>query len=212
MLFQPLNWSLVSDHTSPVLQYHVYCTAAYVKPGHIIWTMNGTDVVNSSSTTISHQLLNAVTNSYTNILTVTGDHRTQTISCAVDFISGLLNNEPLTLSGLATLHVSVYNYFIMVLFLAPSSPPTRLKVSNISSFSILVSWSPPVGGASGYVILYSTDGASNMTQLVEGGDQTSALLTGLSEGQLYTIRAFAYKDLPSLLSESIYHATFGEKS
>ena len=36
-------------------------------------------------------------------------------------------------------------------------------------------------------------------QLVEGGDQTSSLLTGLSERQLYTIRVFAYKDLPSLL-------------
>ena len=59
-----------------------------------------------------------------------------------------------------------------------------------------------MGGADGYVILYSTEGASNMTQLVEGGDQTSSLLTGLSEGQLYTIRVVAYKDLPSLLSDS----------
>ena len=42
-----------------------------------------------------------------------------------------------------------------------------------------------------------------MTQLVEGGDQTSSLLTGLSEGQLYTIRVFAYKDLPSLLFDPV---------
>ena len=66
-----------------------------------------------------------------------------------------------------------------------------------------MSWSPPVGGADGYVILYSTEGDSNMTQLVEGGDQTSSLLTGLSEGQLYTIRVSAYKDLPSLLSDPV---------
>ena len=85
-------------------------------------------------------------------------------------------------------------------------------VSMKSSSSIMVTWSPPVGGASGYVILYSADdGASNMTQLVEGGDQTSALLTGLNEGHLYTIRAFAYKDLPSLLSESVYYAVFDGK-
>ena len=83
VIFQPLNWSLMSDRTSPVVQYHVYCTAAYVKPDLIIWRMNGTIVVNSSSTTISHQLLDAVTDNYTNILTVTGDHHTQTISCVV---------------------------------------------------------------------------------------------------------------------------------
>ena len=73
-----------------------------------------------------------------------------------------------------------------------------------SSSSIFVSWSPPVGGADGYVILYSAEGASNMTQLVKGGNQTSSLLTGLSEGQLYTIRVFAYKDLPSLLSDAVH--------
>ena len=72
----------------------------------------------------------------------------------------------------------------------------------------MVTWSLPVGGADGYVILYSTDGASNMTQLVEGGDQTSALLTGLSEGHLYTFRVFAYKDLPSPLSEAVHYLKF----
>ena len=83
---------------------------------------------------------------------------------------------------------------------APSGPPDDVVVSIKSSSSITVSWSPPVGGADGYVILYSTEGASNM---VEGGDQTSSLLTGLSEGQLYTIRVLAYKDLPSLLSDPV---------
>ena len=65
-----------------------------------------------------------------------------------------------------------------------------------------------MGGASGYVILYSTDGVTNMTQLVEGGDQTSALLTGMSEGHFYIIRVFAYKDLPSSLSEAVYYVNF----
>ena len=86
---------------------------------------------------------------------------------------------------------------------ASSGPPNNVIVSINSSSSITVSWSPPLGGAGGYVILYSAEGASNMTQLVEGGDQTSSLLTGLSEGQLYTIRVFAYKDLPSLLSDPV---------
>ena len=102
VIFQPLHWSLVSHRTSPMVQYHVYCTAAYVKPVQIIWRMNGTIVVNSSSTTISHQLLDAATNNYTNILTVTEDYCTQTVSCEADFISGPFNNklEPLTIAGL----------------------------------------------------------------------------------------------------------------
>ena len=42
-----------------------------------------------------------------------------------------------------------------------------------------------------------------MTQLVEGGDQTTSLLTGLSEEQLYTISVFAYKDISSSLSNEM---------
>ena len=98
VIFQPLSWSLLSSRTSPVVQYRVYCTTtAFVKPDHIIWRMNGTDVVNSSSTIMSHQLLDAATYSYTNILTVTRGHRTQTISCAVNFNDA---DETLTISGL----------------------------------------------------------------------------------------------------------------
>ena len=117
-MFELLNWSLVSDHTSPVVKYRVYCTAAYVKPDHIIWRMNGTVVVNSSSTTISHQLLDATIDNYTNILTVTGDHHTQTISCAVGFGSELLNNELLTLSGSSRMyfvHIIILSWFIFQL-------------------------------------------------------------------------------------------------
>ena len=81
-----------------------------------------------------------------------------------------------------------------------------MAVSIVSSSSITVSWSPPVGGADGYVILYIAEGVSN---IVEVGDQTSSLLTGLSEGQLYTIRVFAFKDLPSLLSDLVLVKTDG---
>ena len=204
VLFQPLNWSLVSDHTSPVVKYRVYCTAAYVKPVHIIWRMNGTIVANSSSTTISHQLLDAATDNYINILTVTGDHRTQTISCAADYGSGLFKNSgTLTIEGFIT-HVNfiiipTHNYkldLFAIVSPAPSGPPVNVQVSIYSSSSILVSWKSPVGGADEYVIFYS---ASNMTHLIEQRTKlTMLLLHFLNEGHLYTIRVFAYKDLPSM--------------
>ena len=95
------------------------------------------------------------------------------------------------------------DWCVLPFFPAPSGPPVGVVASINSLSSIAVSWSPPVGGADGYVILYSTEGSSNMTQLVEGEDQTSSLLTGLSEGQLYTIRVFAYKDLYSQPSQSV---------
>ena len=84
---QPLSWSLLSNRTNPVAQYRVYCSAAYVIPEHIVWRKNGTVVKNSTSTTISHQLVDAATDNYTNTLTVTGDHHTQTISCGVHHVS-----------------------------------------------------------------------------------------------------------------------------
>ena len=83
-MISPLSWSVLSNRTNPVAQYRVYCSAAYVIPEHIVWRMNGTVVMNSTSTTISHQLVDAATDNYTNTLTVTGDHHTQTISCGVE--------------------------------------------------------------------------------------------------------------------------------
>ena len=92
-MFQSLSWSLLSNRTSPVAQYRVYCSAAYVIPEHIVWRKNGSVVMNSTSTTISHQLVDEATDNYTNTLTVTGDHHTQTISCGVDVGSISYQNE-----------------------------------------------------------------------------------------------------------------------
>ena len=98
MVLQPLSWSLLSNRTSPVAQYRVYCSAAYVIPVRIKWRKNGTVVMNSSSTTISHQLVDAATDNYTNILTVIGDHHTQFISCGAELIS-YQNKNDMTLKG-----------------------------------------------------------------------------------------------------------------
>ena len=95
VIIQPLSWSLLSNRTNPVAQYRVYCSAAYVIPEHIVWRKNGTVVMNSTSNTISHQL---VDENYTNTLTVTGDHHTQTISCGLQYDSQ--NQINITIDGL----------------------------------------------------------------------------------------------------------------
>ena len=75
-----------------------------------------------------------------------------------------------------------------------------------------------MGGAIGYVILYSVDGGSNITQPVERNDHEnngnyqepdSTTLSNLSKG-LYSIAVFAYNDLPSLLSDPMYVRLDGE--
>ena len=76
-----------------------------------MWRINGTIVLNSSSTTISHQLLDATIENYTNTLTVTGDHHTQTISCAANYRSGLFkNSDTLTIEGFNVTHVYTYTH------------------------------------------------------------------------------------------------------
>ena len=100
VLLQPLSWSLLSNINthSPVAQYRVYCSAAYVIPEHIVWRKNGTVVMNSTSTTISHQLVDAATDNYTNTLTVTGDHHTQTISCGAE-VESLSYQSEISING-----------------------------------------------------------------------------------------------------------------
>ena len=93
---------------------------------------------------------------------------------------------------------------LLIFSSAPSGPPVGVVVSIHSSSNIAVNWSSPVGRVYGYVIIYTADEDSIMTQLVEGEEHTSSVLTGLSKGQLYTIRVFAYKDLPSLLSDPVH--------
>ena len=54
--------------------------------------------MNSTSTTISHQLVDAVTDNYTNTLTVTGDHHTQTISCGAE-VESLSYQSEISING-----------------------------------------------------------------------------------------------------------------
>ena len=100
MIIQSLTWSILSERTSPEAQYCVYCTATYVVPDHIIWMKTGTHVMdNTSSITLTYELVNAAIDNYTNILTVTGDHHTQNISCVAYYGSTKNKFRQLTIEG-----------------------------------------------------------------------------------------------------------------
>ena len=67
--------------------------------------------------------------------------------------------------------------------------PTGVTAVQDGPTSILVSWSPS-SDATGYTISY-TGGGSSGSETVSGGDTNSYTLTGLTNGQTYTISIVA---------------------
>ena len=66
--------------------------------------------------------------------------------------------------------------------------------------SIRVTWTPPdpLDGVTGYRIHYTTGGGSSDSQTVSGGDTMTHTLTGLTNGETYTISIVATSNnLPS---------------
>ena len=74
--------------------------------------------------------------------------------------------------------------------------PTGVTAVQDGPTSITVSWSPS-SDATGYTISY-TGGGSSGSETVSGGDTNSYTLTGLTNGQTYTISIVATSNnLPS---------------
>ncbi|CAI8054765.1 Receptor-type tyrosine-protein phosphatase S, partial [Geodia barretti] len=73
-----------------------------------------------------------------------------------------------------------------------TSPPTGVTAVQDGPTSITVTWTPPspLDGITGYTISY-TGGGSNNETTVSGGDTNSYTLTGLTNGQTYTISIVA---------------------
>ena len=91
----------------------------------------------------------------------------------------------------------VYYYIMMLLLVIYSlaaNAPTSLTASITDSTSILVSWTAPVGGASGYIVVYNGN-----TQQVSS---THTILSGLSP-TVHNITVHGYKDVPSVGSNNI---------
>ena len=63
---------------------------------------------------------------------------------------------------------------------------------------VLVSWGPS-SGATGYRIQYDSTGGHSGSETIDGSDTVSWSLTGLQNGQTYTISVLAtYQDLSSI--------------
>ena len=82
-----------------------------------------------------------------------------------------------------------------VLYSLAANAPTSLTASIINSTSISVSWTAPVGGANGYIVVYDDD-----TKEVSS-TSTHTILSGLSP-ILHNITVHGYKDVPSVGSNT----------
>ena len=80
----------------------------------------------------------------------------------------------------------------IIMFVPVASAPTNLMAVQEGSTSIRVSWNPPtpLGDTSGYRIYYS-DGDSSSYVHVSGGSRGNYVLTGLQNGDIYTISIVA---------------------
>ena len=72
-----------------------------------------------------------------------------------------------------------------------SGPPPPTDVAGVQSgpTSIRVTWTPPdpLDGVTGYRIHNTTGGGSSGSQTVSGGNTMTHTLTGLTNGETYTI-------------------------
>ena len=79
-------------------------------------------------------------------------------------------------------------------------PPTDVTGFQDGPTSIRVTWTPPdpLDGITGYRIHYTTGGGSSGNVSVDGGSTDNYTLTGLTNGETYTISiAATYNTLPS---------------
>ena len=79
------------------------------------------------------------------------------------------------------------------MFCSVASAPTDLTAVQEGPTSIRVSWSPPspLGDTTGYRIDYTSSDGSSDSETVSGGSTDNYLLTGLQNGDTYTISIVA---------------------
>ena len=118
---------------------------------------------------------------------------TLTISLAGVYTCTVSNNKPssdsasITVTGIyftLNLHTSV-----IVLQISGPSPPIDVTGVQDGPNSIRVTWTPPspLGDTTGYRIHYTNGGGSSGSQTVSGGNTMSHTLTGLTNGETYTM-------------------------
>ena len=180
-------------------QFTLTCISTGGPATTVTWTRGSVIVTEGTETVLD----NRTTSQYTHTLTVTG-------RLGGDYTCTVANNRPtnnvtsvqVTIRGIVMLYITLYIWICLGTFLIilppVASAPTNLMAVQEGPTSIRVFWSPPtpLGDITGYRIYYS--GGSSGSVDVSDGSKDNYLLTGLQNGESYTISIVATSQhLPS---------------
>ena len=160
-----LTFQLNTDPANDPLVFTLTCTSTGGPATTVSWGRDGTMLSDYSTYSITSQVTDAVTATYTHTLTVTG-RLVGEYQCSVSNIrtpSG--SSRSLTVGKVPEiwhgLYICVGKERLIIIFCLYSTgvpdPPTDLSATQVGPTSIRVSWTAPVSGATvtGYRISYS---------------------------------------------------------
>ena len=147
----------------------------------VTWTRDSEPVTEGTETL----LVNTSTARYIHRLNTTtgGEYR-----CSVANPKPSTDSASITVTGIYNGITSELAIGYIIYILGPEAP-TGVMVVQDGLTSITVSWSP-FSGATGYTISY-TGGDSSGSEPVSGGSTNSHTLTGLTNGETYTVSIVA---------------------
>ena len=196
-----MTFTVDSDLNGDSPQFTLICISIGGPATTVTWTSYSVPASGDEMTVFDG---NTIAPQYTHTLTVTGGS-----GMGGDYTCTLANNKPSSASASYTVQgtgdtasTSATCVYTIITILPPvASTPTNLVAVQESLTSIRVSWRPPtpLGDTTGYRIYYS--GGSSGNEDVSDYSIDKYLLTGLQNGEIYTISIMATSQ--HLPSESI---------
>ena len=190
-----IAFTVDSDVNGASPQFTLTCISTGGPATTVTWTRD-MEVVTEGNETI---LVNGMRAEYNHTLTVIGRLEGH-YKCTVDNEASSEVSKELNVQGMFS--VVVMSTLLFHLPPAPS-PPTDVTVSQNGLGSLLVSWTPPSGGANvtGYTIYYQYSMILHSMTAEAKATATNATITGLIAGVTYSINVVANSTtLPSTVT------------
>ena len=178
-----ITFTVDSDVNGDSPQFTLTCVSTGGPATTVTWTRD-MEVVTEGNETI---LVNGMRAEYNHTLTVIGRLEGH-YKCTVDNEASSEVSKELNVQGM----FSVVVMSTLLFHLPPAPyPPTDVTVSQNGLGSLLVSWTPPSGGATvtGYYIYYLHDGT--LHSVTADASATNATITGLISRVTYSINVVA---------------------
>ena len=174
-----------SDLNGDSPQFTLTCISTGGPATTVTWTRDSTTVTEGTETVLD----DPVTAQYTHTLTVTG-RRPGTYTCTLENNKPSIDLATVTLTGnIFLIHWRCSACDFSLSDTTAPSPPSDVTAVQAGITSITVTWTAS-SNATGYRIYYTSDGDSG-SETVSGGSTETHTLTGLVNGETYTISVAA---------------------